>query len=489
MTKIEKHQDGADPSPEPLKVPDISERVDKKTERRLLAKLDKRIVPVIMWLYLMNFMDRVAIGNARLYGMEDDLGLTGEQFQIAVSVLFITYCMFEVPSNMIIKKMQPARYLGGLAIGWGLVATCSAVVQNFAGLVACRLLLGFFEAGMFPGIILYLSMFYGRNNIALRTAYFFSVAGVSGAMGGFVAYAIGFLDGRNGWLAWRWVLLINGIPSVATGLVIPFVLPNSIETSKFLTAEEKHQLYVLRHTEVGQSVSGQELHKADVMKAVKDWTTYGFAFCGFCQNIMLYSFSTFLPTIILDIGTWSRPEVQALTIPVYGLGAITFIVMARIADITGYRAMFMVPFNCIAILGYILLLANLGTNASFAGCFLIGIGVYTSGGLGLSWLTNNCPRYGKRAYSSGFQLTMANAAGIPAPFIFANSTAPRFVQGYSTTIAALTCSSLMMTTLSLYWRNINKRRDAGLEDYKMEGKTEEESLEMGEENPRFRFMY
>ena len=79
--------------------------------------------------------------------MEEDLGLTGEQFQIAVSVLFITYCMFEVPSNLIIKKMQPARYLGGLAVGWGLVATCSAVVQSFGGLVACRLLLGLFEAG------------------------------------------------------------------------------------------------------------------------------------------------------------------------------------------------------------------------------------------------------------------------------------------------------------------------------------------------------
>lgn len=434
-------------------------------------------------------MDRVAIGNARLYGLEEDLGLEGEQFQIAVSVLFITYCLFEVPSNMIIKRLQPARFLGGLALGWGLVATCSALVTNFEGLVACRLLLGLFEAGMFPGIILYLGMFYNRNNIALRVSYFFSVAAISGAAGGLVAYAIGFLEGANGWRAWRWVFLINGVPSIATGLVIPFVLPNSVEGAKFLSREEKDQLQTLRLAEIGQSRSGQELHREDVMKGVKDWTTYAFAFCGFCNNIMLYSFSTFLPTIILGIGNWTRPEVQALTIPVYGLGAITFLIMGRVADITGRRAVLVVPFLLLAVIGYCLLLANTGMATSFAGCFLIGAGLYTAAGLPLSWLTNNCPRYGKRAWASGVQLTVANAAGVPAPFIFASSTAPEFKQGYSTTIAALLCGCLTFTTLALYWRRINKRRDAGLEDWKLQGKTEEEIAEMGEENPRFRYMF
>lgn len=131
----------------------------------------------------MNFMDRVAIGNARLYGMDEDLGMVGDQFQIAVSVLFITYCAFEVPSNLIIKRLQPAKYLAGLTIAWGFVATFTAFVQNFAGLVACRLLLGVFEAGLFPGVILYLTMFYSRPNIGLRTAYFFATSAISGAAG------------------------------------------------------------------------------------------------------------------------------------------------------------------------------------------------------------------------------------------------------------------------------------------------------------------
>lgn len=281
---------------------------------------------------------------------------------------------------MIIKRLKPARYLGGLAFCWGMVATFSAFVQNFADLVACRLLLGLFEAGMFPGIILYLSMFYNRKSIALRTAYFFSIAAISGAIGGMVSYGIGFMDGASGWRAWRWVILIVGAPSIATGIALPFILPNSPETAKFLTDEDKRNLIRLREEEVGMTKNAQELHKEDVMKGVKDWTTYAFAFCGFANNIMLYSFAVFLPTIIRDIGNWSPPEVNALTIPIYGLGAIIYLIMGRVMDITQKRGVFVVSFNFVAIFGYCLLIANHSTALSFAGCFFVGAGLYTAAG-------------------------------------------------------------------------------------------------------------
>jgi MFS family permease len=207
----------------PMKTEDVesigsSIAVDRETERRLLKKLDARIIPMVCWIYLMNFMDRVNIGNAKLYWLERDLGMSGNQYQLAVSLLFVTYVVsrheafssiylptyqiFETPSNMIIKRMQPARYLAGLVFCWGLVATFSAFVNNFAALVACRLLLGVFEAGLFPGVILYLSMFYNKRNLALRQAYFYGTSAISGALGGLVAYAIGELDGAAGWSGW-----------------------------------------------------------------------------------------------------------------------------------------------------------------------------------------------------------------------------------------------------------------------------------------------
>jgi MFS family permease len=117
--------------------------------------------------------------------------------------------LFEAPSNMVLKQLRPRWYLAALTFAWGMVATFSAFVQDFAGLVACRLLLGLFEAGLFPGLVVYLTIFYNKRQIALRTAYLFATAAISGAAGGLVAYAIGFLDnngeGTAGWRAWRWM--------------------------------------------------------------------------------------------------------------------------------------------------------------------------------------------------------------------------------------------------------------------------------------------
>jgi MFS family permease len=389
---------------------------------------------------------------------------------------------------MIIKRLRPPRYLATLIFCWGIVATFTAFVQNFAGLVACRLLLGFFEAGFFPGIMLYLTMFYNRKNIALRTAYFFATAAISGAAGGLVAYGVGNLDGTAGWRGWRWVLLIVGIPAVLTGFVVPFVLPNSPQDASFLTEQDKRNLILLREAEVGQTKAAQELHWDDVKAGMKDWTTYAFAICQYCSNNMLYSFSVFLPTIIKQTGTWSTPQVQALTIPVYGLGAITYIIMGRASDVTQIRGPFPIGGTLTAILGYGLLIANRSAGLSFAGCFLVAMGCYTAVGTPLAWLTSNNPRYGKRAFASGFQLTIGNSAGVAAPFIFSNATAPTYYPGYGATMGLLCVSMTLFTTLHFFWRRQNARRAAGKENWKFQGKTEEEIAEMGDKSPRFMAM-
>lgn len=389
---------------------------------------------------------------------------------------------------MIIKRLRPARYLAGLAFAWGMVATFTAFVQNFAGLVACRLLLGLFEAGMFPGIMLYLTMFYNRKNIALRTAYFFATAAISGATGGLVAYGVGSLDGTAGWRGWRWVLLIVGIPAALTGFVVPFVLPNSPQEAKFLTEQDKRNLVLLREAEIGQTKAAQELHWDDVKDGTKDWTIWAFAVCQYCSNSMLYSFSVFLPTIINQIGDWTTPEVQALTIPVYSLGAITYVVMGRLSDVTQIRGPFAIGGTLISILGYCLLIANRGSGLSFAGCFFVAMGCYTAVGTALAWLTSNNPRYGKRAFGSGMQLTVGNSAGVAAPFLFSNATAPTFYPGYGASIGLLCVSTTIFTTLHFYWRRQNSKRAAGKEDWKIEGKTDEEVAEMGDKSPRFMAM-
>ncbi|KAH6695116.1 major facilitator superfamily domain-containing protein [Plectosphaerella plurivora] len=459
--------------------------VDKETERRLLRKLDIRIIPTVMWIYLMNMMDRVNIGNGRLFGFEEDLNLKGDQFQLAVSVLFVTYCLFEAPSNMIIKRLQPARYLAGLTLAWGLIATFSCFVQNFAALIACRLLLGLFEAGLFPGVILYLTMFYGKRSIALRMAYFFATSAFSGVAGGLVAYGISFLDNVGGWRAWRWIILINGLPTIVTGLLVPFILPNSPETARFLSEEDRRILVRMQEAEVGTARNARELDWADVREGMRDWTVYVFSIALYCLNTMLYSFAVFLPTIVHGLGTWSRTEVQALTVPVYFAGAVVYLINARLSDYFQRRSYFILGGTSVSILGYCLLLANKSVGLSYAGCFFISMGCYTAGGMSLVWLATNNPRYGKRAMASGIHLTFGNASGVAAPFLYQTKYAPTFYPGYGATVGVLVLSMVLNLVLLYHFNRENKERREGKQDWKIEGKTEAEIEEMGEKSPRF----
>ena len=268
--------------------------------------------------------------------------------------------------------------------------------------------------------------------------------------------------------------------------MVPFVLPNSPETASFLTEEDRRNLVLLRELEVGQTKAAQLLHKDDVKAGALDWKTWAFAIGQFCGLGMLYSFSVFLPTIIFEMGAgWSRQIVQALTIPVYFLGFAVYVVCAWYSDKTQKRGYFCIGGFLTCIIGYVFLIANQGVGLSFAGCFIIAMGLWTSTGTAFSWIGVNNPRYGKRAFASGMQITIGNAAGVSAPFLFSNANAPTYYPGYGASIGLLVLGVILYTSLHFWYRNQNKRKVEGKEDYRMEGLSEEEINELGEHNPRY----
>lgn len=388
---------------------------------------------------------------------------------------------------MIIKRLHPARYLGGLTLCWGLIATFSSFVNNFGALVACRLLLGLFEAGFFPGVVLYLSMFYGRRSLALRIAYFYSTAALSGVCGGLVAYGISYMDYYAGWRAWRWIILINGLPTIVTGIIIPFVLPNSPETAKFLTEEDRRDLAKIHNAQLGRAHNLRNLVKEDVKDAVTDWTTWAYCFALFPLLAMLYSFVVFLPTIIRQMGTWDDAETQAMTVPVYAVGAIVYIISARLSDMTQRRGYFVMGGIVSALVGYGMLISDRGAAVSYAGTFFVSIGIFTTAGISFAWVPTNNPRYGKRAFSTGMHLSIGNSSGVASPFLFSNDHAPAFRPGYAGSMGMLAFSLVLNVILHLHFKRQNKLRDEGKQDYLMEGKTDIEIEAMGEKSPRFRF--
>ena len=200
---------------------------------------------------------------------------------------------------------------------------------------------------------------------------------------------------------------------------------------------------------------------------------------------MLYGFSTFLPSIIKGIGEWTKFQAQALTVPVYALGAMTYLAVARISDQQQRRGQYACGFAFVSVVGYALLISNTSVACSYVGCFLVATGLYVSVGLPLAWLPSNKPRYGKRALATGMQLMCGNMAGIASPFLFQSDMEPQYYTGHGVSLAVVTLSGSIFGMMTWYYSRVNKQRATGKDDWKMEGKTDQEVEEMGDYSPRY----
>ena len=210
-------------------------------EKKLVRKIDLRLIPMIIIMYITNYLDRNNIAAARLGGLEEDLDLVGNQYQTAISILFVGYVLMQIPSNLFLNRVgKPSLYLPSAMVVWGVISTATAGVQNFAGLASVRFFLGFVEAAYFPGCLYYLSCWYTRKELGFRTALLYSGSLVSGAFSGLIAAGItGNLDGDLGLRAWRWLFIIEGAVTVVLAVAAYFLLPDFPRTTTWLTDNEK----------------------------------------------------------------------------------------------------------------------------------------------------------------------------------------------------------------------------------------------------------
>ena len=237
--------------PPPL-VRDLSPEERQRLETALVRKIDFRLLPSIIIMYIMNYLDRNNIAAARLAGLQDppsqgglDLGST--QYLTALSILFVGYLLMQVPSNLFLNKIgKPALYLPTVMIIWGVISAATAGAQSYGGLIAIRFFLGFVEAAYFPGCLFFLSSWYTRKELGFRTALLYSGSLLSGAFSGLISAGItNGLDGARGLRAWRWLFIIEGVITIFLAFCAYFVLPNFPRTTGWLTENER-QLAVWR---------------------------------------------------------------------------------------------------------------------------------------------------------------------------------------------------------------------------------------------------
>ncbi|KAL0934023.1 MFS transporter [Colletotrichum truncatum] len=429
------------------------ESIDPAAEKKLLLKLDAFFVPIIMLVYLTCFLDRTNIGNVKVAGMPEDIGASPQEFSTAISIFYATYVVFEPPWTIMMKWMTPRILLTSLCVIWSLCTIFSGFITNVAGLYVVRLILGACEAGLFPALNLYLTMVYKRDEQAKRVSYLFVCTAIAGAFGGLLAYSILKMDGIAGYAGWRWVFIIEGIFSVIIAPIIWWGLPNDPGNAYFLTAEEK-QMMKVRAMQRAQYMGSEDFSWEEVKIALCDPKLYLSGLIQFCQDILLYGFSTFLPSIIVSMG-YTSIEAQYLSIPVYIFGGIAFLAVAYVSDRMCIRGPFVLLANIPGILGYILIICPTSNGVKFFGTFLCAVAVYNGPGLNLTWLNVNIAPHYRRATAIGMQLAIGNSAGIVAGQIY--RTAP-YLLGNAFSVAALGLAQILVIVKWLYIRRCNEMK-------------------------------
>ncbi|KAH7317030.1 major facilitator superfamily domain-containing protein [Stachybotrys elegans] len=463
------------------------EEAAPSTERKLLLKLDLLICPVFLVIYVMAFLDRINISNARIQGMAEDLELTGHRFNVALFIFYISYILLELPSNMIIKRMRPSLYLTGLMFLWGIVSMCMGFVNSYSALVGLRFLLGVFEAGVLPGIIYVTSMYYKRHEYQKRMSLFFCSTVIAGAFGGLLAYGIAGMGGAAGLAAWRWIFIIEGAATSFLAILFSFLAVDWPHQTKYLNAKEKELLRRRMALDIGDACRMDRLDKASLKLIMQDYKIWLGAFLYMGVSVAGLSGAFFLPSILLEFG-WTAREAQVRTIPVYVFAGGMMLIGAWLSDRTKHRSGFILSGAVITTIGYAMLLSQEGRSRDykFGAVFLVFGGAYMITPICLGWLQNNLSGQWKRAFGASIQVMIGNVGGIIGGNIFLIEERPLYRTGYGVALGCMWLGVVCVVAMVVLMRRENKKRDAGLRDYILE-LPEEQQNNIGDKHPSFRF--
>ncbi|KAK7948855.1 uncharacterized protein PG986_009741 [Apiospora aurea] len=444
------------PDPDADKTPEERAVIDRK----LMWKVDVALIPWLSLLYLMSFLDRTNIGNARLAGMEDDLGMKGQDYNMTLTIFFISYAAAEPVTNALLKRLSPRVFFTAIIFVWGVTQTLMGIVHNYPGLLAARFFLGIAEAGLFPGVNYYLSCWYKSSEIGVRSAIFFSAAALAGSFGGIATVLVGI---GCWWMVFDWP-----------------------EDARFLSADDRIRMQ-RRLIADRQGRTAEDFDKRHIWAALRDWKTYGYMFIYSGALVPLYAFSLFLPTILKGMGHVGT-RAQLLSVPPYAVAAALTVIVGFVADATKYRGYCNAATVLVGISGFVMLLASQNPQVQYAGTFLGAAGIYPTISNTLSWVINNTEGSLKRAVVLGMVVGFGNLNGVVSSNIYLTREAPRFWTGHGVVLGYQVVALLGGTVvMHAALRKMNRDRTAGRMDAKWAAMGEEERWAMGDIRPDFKY--
>ncbi|GJN91221.1 hypothetical protein Rhopal_004239-T1 [Rhodotorula paludigena] len=453
--------------------------IDPKKEAALRRKIDLRIMPIISLIYLFCFIDRANIdiltrskmftGNARVAGLEADLGMSGLDYSVLLATFYAAYTFFEFPLQMVNKWIGPGKMIPILAFLFGIFSLCMTFVGSYGSAIA-------------------LSRFYRKDELGFRLSCYIVCAPLAGAFGGLLASGLLSIDNIGAYSGWRNIFLVEGIITCGIAIISWFILPDRPETCKWLSPEERALAEArIKAENVGQSSAIDSMHWKTVKDGVWNPTTMVCALIFLFNNTTVQGVGFFLPTIIRTIYPGKTAiQVQLFSVPSYVVGAFTTLLTGYLSFKTKKRGLYMLlsaPFVCLTFhviqVGYIMYLATMDAQVRFAASFMVAIGAFSFGALCNAWAAANVASDTARAAAIGTVVAFGNCA----------KDGPEYVPGNAFNLAGSTTMFILAGGLWWWQAKENRAKERGRDDHYLEGRTEEEIRMLGTRHPAWRYSY
>ncbi|KFA77532.1 hypothetical protein S40288_08690 [Stachybotrys chartarum IBT 40288] len=458
--------------------------IDPVKERRMMRKFDLYAIMAMGVLYMMSNLDRSNLGNANIAGMPEDIGLVGNQFGTAATLLFATYVPLEGPVAVLLKVIGPKPLMTFSALSWGLVCLGMSFIRDYRGLYACRLLIGLFEAGLIPCINVYLGWVYKKSERGQRSSFIFAFSAFSSAFGGLLAYGLTQIRTSN-FAGWRWLFAVEGAMTV---IIVPFfwlVFPKSPTEAWFLTMEEKHMMNARYEADPSWG-HDEKFSWGECFKAFSDPKWYAFWAYQFSVNVSLYGLTTFMPAIVRGLG-YTSVTANLMTVPIYICALVFFLIIAYFSDKHGVRGPYIAGCLLCLIIGYSLLISVDNLRVRFFASFVAALGIYPTTGLSIMWLQDNVSKHYKRATMVGFTLCLGNTAGVAVGQIFTTETSPRYLPGLSIALGLACFAFLDVLVIMASFTWVNRKRAAKIREAEQAGTPIEPNPALGDYDVYFKY--
>ncbi|KAF9459787.1 major facilitator superfamily domain-containing protein [Collybia nuda] len=426
--------------------------IDPALERVVWRKIDFWLLPVVSMFYFLSFLDRSNIGNARVAGLQKDLKMTNQQYSIALTVTYVPYIVAELPSNLLLRYVGPNLMLPTMLALWGVVTTLQGVVHNYSGLLACRFFLGLLEGGVFPGLVLYLSFFYPRQQLQWRISLFFSTASISGAFSGLLAFGIVNMNGIGNRPGWAWIFILEGLFTVVFGLSTYFLLPRTPSHARFLNENEKAYVVArLRETgATGHDDGADDFSWREVWQACTLPQVWMLAVIFFFDGVVLYGLAYFTPSILQGLG-YTATRAQLMSVPPFATAFFVNLISAYISDRYHCRG-FVTMFTCtLCVIGFAMYLGSQSASVKYGSLFLSITGTYCAAPALSTWSANNAAPHARRATAIAIGFIMTNSGGILATWLLGALSPPPLYRKATITLLIMSILMVVVAGMNTYY--------------------------------------